>query len=98
MDLKIVWTPDAEKSFSNIIDFIEAKWTGKEVKKFVSTVNNAVNQISITPEMFPASSQKNIRKAVLTKQNSLFYQVRKNEIVILIIWDNRQNPKHNIYK
>ena len=98
MGLKIVWTPDAEKSFSNIIDFIEAKWTGKEVNKFVSTFNNAVNQISITPEMFPASSQKNILKAVLTKQNSLFYQVRKNEIVILIIWDNRQNPKHNIYK
>lgn len=98
MGLKIVWTPDAEESFSNIIDFIEAKWTGKEVKKFVSIVNSAANQISDTPKLFPSSSQKSIRKAVLTKQNSLFYQVRKNEIVILIIWDNRQNPEHNIYK
>jgi len=46
--------------------------------------------------MFIASGkQKNIRKAIIDKNNSLFYQVDKKNrrIYLLTFFDNRQNPK-----
>ena len=35
---KAFWTPKAEESFDLIIEFIEYKWTDKEVKNFVTKV------------------------------------------------------------
>jgi plasmid stabilization system protein ParE len=95
---KVFWTPDAERTFSNVIDFILVKWTGKEVKKFTSATQKTVIQIAKTPEMFVSSEHKHIRKAVITKHNSLYYQVKKDSIHLLIFWDNRKNPEYNIYK
>jgi hypothetical protein len=46
--------------------------------------------------MFVASGKhKNIRKAIIDKNNSLFYQVDKKNrrIYLLTFFDNRQNPK-----
>ncbi|MFM7021959.1 MAG: type II toxin-antitoxin system RelE/ParE family toxin [Flavobacteriales bacterium] len=98
MGLKVFWTPDAERSFGNVIDFILIKWTGKEVKKFTSATKKTIQQISKNPEMFVSSRHEKIRKAVITKHNSLYYRVEKNSVHLLIFWDNRKNPEYNIYK
>ena len=33
-----------------------------------------------------------VRKATITKQTSVLYQVSKTHIEILFFWDNRQDP------
>jgi hypothetical protein len=38
-----------------------------------------------------------MRKAVLGKQNSLFYLVHEPEILLVTFWDNRMDPKKNKY-
>ncbi len=48
--------------------------------------------ISAFPELYP-SSNKNIRRAVLSKQVSIFYRVHKNRIEILSVLDNRSDLK-----
>jgi len=55
---KILWTPEAERSFENIIRFIDHKWTDKEVKKFVSKAFKTISQIEKNPTMFVASYKK----------------------------------------
>jgi hypothetical protein len=50
------------------------------------------------PEMFLSSESQQIRKSVITKYNSLYYQVKKDSIHLLIFWDNRKDPEYNIYK
>ncbi len=74
---KVFWTPDAERTFGNVIDFILVQWTGKEVKKFTAATKKVVTQIAKNPKMFVSSESKHIRKAVITKHNSLYYQVKK---------------------
>ncbi len=95
---KVFWTPDAERTFDNVIDFILVKWTGKEVKKFTTATTKVIKQMAKNPEIFVSSESQQIRKAVITKHNSLYYQVKKDSIHLLIFWDNRKDPEYNIYK
>ena len=95
---KVFWTPDAERTFDNVIDFILVKWTGKEVKKFTAATTKVIKQMAKNPEMFVSSESQQIRKAVITKHNSLYYQVKKDSIHLLIFWDNRKDPEYNIHK
>jgi len=45
------------------------------------------------PFMYKASVFKNnVRKSIISKQNSFFYEIQENKIVILFFWDNRQEP------
>ena len=43
--------------------------------------------------MYKASVfETNVRKAITSKQNSLFYEIQENKIVILFFWNNRKEP------
>jgi len=46
------------------------------------------------PKSFPTTKRKqNIRRAVLTKHNSIYYKIEKDSIQLIAIFDNRQDPK-----
>jgi plasmid stabilization system protein ParE len=97
MALKIRWSKEAKSTFENVLDYLRANWTHKEIEKFVSKTNAVLNVISLQPYLFKASAHKRVRKAVINKQNSLFYLVRESEIYLLSFWDNRRDPKKNKY-
>jgi len=42
--------------------------------------------------MFPAYGHHSIRKAVVQKNLTFFYRFQRDQIDILKVWDNRQNP------
>jgi plasmid stabilization system protein ParE len=95
MALKIRWTPEAEDNFESIINYLVHEWTEKETRKFAKKTQKIILQISNNPKMFKASGKEEIRKAVITKQTSLFYQIdyAANLITLLSFWDNRKNPE-----
>jgi plasmid stabilization system protein ParE len=45
MEKQIVWTPEAEKTLNQIVEYLEQHWTEKEVQKLFIAVENVVNQI-----------------------------------------------------
>jgi plasmid stabilization system protein ParE len=45
MEKQIVWTPEAEKTLNQIVEYLEQNWTEKEVQKLFIAVENVVNQI-----------------------------------------------------
>ena len=91
---KVIWTQKASTDFQSIVLYLEKEWTTKEVKIFVSLLDNTIESISLNPLIFQAAKkEKTIRKCILTKHNSLYYSVNKDIITILTIFDNRQNPK-----
>jgi hypothetical protein len=49
--------------------------------------------------MYKAAGKEEIRRAVITKQTSLFYQIdeESNLIALFSFWDNRRNPNDFIY-
>ncbi|WP_056289301.1 type II toxin-antitoxin system RelE/ParE family toxin [Dyadobacter sp. Leaf189] len=94
MSLPVVWTFEAETGFAEIIGYLEDQWTEREVKNFIHRVKKIVKHIAAFPQMFEASpSSPRVRKAVLSKQQSLFYQIEEDRIVLLSFWDNRREPK-----
>ena len=78
-----------------IVDFLNKKWTKKEVDAFAEQTDKVIEQISENPYMFVATEKrKNTRKGLVNKLVSLFYKVkpRKKEIELLRFRDNRMDP------
>lgn len=93
--MKISWTPKARQSYFEIIEHLGNAWTEREIQNFIILVDHLLEQIRLCPEMFEESrKKKNVRKGIITKQNTLYYRVRnrKKEIQLIVFWDNRQDP------
>lgn len=48
--------------------------------------------ITANPHLFPIFDEgKKIRRVVVRKEVSIFYEIKENEVMILSIFDNRRN-------
>ncbi len=91
--MNVIWSDRAKISYFEVIEFILKKWTVREVRKFDDKTKKIISLIEKSPEMFPTSKKKNIRKCVLTKQTSLYYTITDEKVFLVTFWDNRRNPK-----
>ena len=90
---KIKFTLRAEKSFENILNYIEAKWSTKRKIDFLKKFDKSTLAILLHPESFPCSEKNNmIRKCVLTRQTTFYYVFTAKEITIINFFDTRQHP------
>ena len=90
---KIFWSDESLNNLNSIVGYLELNWTEKEIKKFLNHLDKRIQLISSNPLIFPSTEKnRNIHKSVLSKQTSIFYRVSNNQIEILSIFDNRQNP------
>jgi plasmid stabilization system protein ParE len=91
---QIVITPRAQKEFNSLFEYLELKWSLKVKNDFVMKLNLVLKSVDKNPESFPISSKNNkFRKCVITKQNTLFYHYNEKHIVVVAVFDTRQNPK-----
>ncbi|RLD65060.1 MAG: type II toxin-antitoxin system RelE/ParE family toxin [Bacteroidetes bacterium] len=99
MALKTRWTTEAEESFKAVIEYLEYKWTEKEVRNFVRKTNEVIKQIEKHPYQYKASSFHEIRIAIISKHNSLIYYVNKEaeQIELYTFWDHRKDPSNFKY-
>lgn len=93
MALEIVWTPEADKEFERIIDYLLNKWSEKDVSQFVTTTDKIIDYISIYPKMFRKTNKRNVHEALITEHNLMVYRVMKSRIDIITFYDTRQDPK-----
>jgi plasmid stabilization system protein ParE len=56
MDYKLFWTEEAIRNLEEILDYLGANWTQKEVEGFKEKISKQLNLILINPKMFPVSS------------------------------------------
>jgi plasmid stabilization system protein ParE len=90
---KLVWSDEAIKNLKGIIGYLENNWTQKEIRKFVKLLDKQLALIINNPFLFAQSDHsKGIRKSVLSKQTTIYYRIAVDEIRIITLFDNRQNP------
>ena len=89
---KLVWTEESLENIKGIIKYLEDNWTEKEIKKFVRKLDHILNLIQNNPKLFPKADPINLRKAVVTKQVSLYYRIERREVHLLSLFDTRQHP------
>jgi plasmid stabilization system protein ParE len=92
MSLEVQWSEEAEFTFDHIVSFIEDHWSTSSSDKFIIKVKKLLITISNQPFLFPESGIENVRKAVITKQTSVFYEIYPDKIMLVFFWDNRQDP------
>lgn len=93
MPNKINWTLEAEEDFKQILEFLSHNWNNKIALIFIDKVDQNIRRIQHSPKLHAKiNKEKQIRKCVITEQNSLFYRIEGNVITLLRIFDTRQNP------
>lgn len=89
---EIIWTPQAEKSHTEVIDYLNDEWSEKEVVKFIVRSDKIIRHISHYPMAYRSAGKEDVREAVITKHNLLLYRMSVRKIYLLYFWDTRKNP------
>ncbi len=89
MDCKFFWTDEAIANLEEILDYLNEEWSEKEIEKFKNKLSRQLNIIQRFPKMFPTSRQfGNLRKAGLSKQTTIYYELQGNTIFLISIFIN----------
>ena len=92
--IRIIWSDEALINLKEILNYFERQWTEKEISNFVRLLDKRLSSIERNPHLFPfVNHPENIRRSVLSKQTTIYYQVDKHNIRLITLFDNRQNPK-----
>lgn len=90
----IIWSPSAKEDLENVTDYLKFRWGTGVTEKFLLRLNRIIRQVSINPRQYAIiNSELQIRKCVVTKQNTIYYRIRKKEIEMVRLFDSRQDPK-----
>lgn len=88
------WTNESIKNLENILDYLKSNWSEREVANFKVKLSKQLDLICQFPFIFPKSEYQNrLRKAVLSKQTTIFYEVKENDIFLAYIFVNKQSIK-----
>lgn len=60
--------------------------------EFVEDVEITIELIKSNPDLYPLTDHKGVRKAVIRKQVTMFFEVSNQEIHVIRFWNNYQNP------
>jgi len=94
MDYKLFWTDEAVNNLDSILKYLNDKWSEREVINFKKKLSNQLNLIIGNPYMFPKSEyQPRLRKAVLSRQTTLFYEVKGKNIYLAYLFVSKMNIK-----
>lgn len=90
---RIIWSNEALENLKTIIEYLENNWTEKEIKKFAQLLDNRLSLLASNPYSFLVTNHpKKLRKIVISKQLSIFYQPFENHVRVVSLFDNRRNP------
>lgn len=90
---KLIWSDEALINLKGIIDYLKHRWTKREIKKFAQLLDHKLKLIENNPYLFPESDKlSGMRKSVLSRQTTIYYEIINYEIHIITLFDNRQDP------
>ena len=76
MVFKIETSERADRDFENIINYLEENWSEKVAFEFAEKLNEVKGIIQKMPYLYPyISKRKKVRRCVITKHNTIYYQV-----------------------
>jgi plasmid stabilization system protein ParE len=92
--LNIEWSENASKNLDAFYQYLLDEWSFREAEKFLDQVQEFEFTISYFPKSFVQSKKrKRYRIGLVHRYVSAIYEVRKSDIVIIALIDNRSNKK-----
>ncbi|MDP2686063.1 MAG: type II toxin-antitoxin system RelE/ParE family toxin [Aequorivita sp.] len=92
--MKLIWTDEAEETFSNILLYLASEFSERVADKFYNECYKILGQIKKEPFLYRKTEIESVHKVVIHKFTTLYYRLdlEKNVIVLLFFFDTRQNP------
>jgi len=91
-DYKILWTDEAINNLEDILDYLNTRWTHHEVIAFKKSLSKQISLIEQNPKLFPISQYNpRLRKSVLSKQTTIFYELNGQLIYFVYLFSNTHN-------
>ena len=93
MAKRIIWSKIAIKRRDEILEYWAHRNGNRRYSIKLSKIfQRAINNLQGFSYLGKKTNRVNTRECIVIDY-SIFYEVTKNEITILLIWDNRRNPK-----
>ncbi len=91
----IHWTPEAEATFSENIEYLQQEWSDQTISDFVSKVEQVISNIKQNPRLYKVyDKNENVHASTVNKHITLYYRIVNSERIDLIsFWNNHQYPK-----
>ncbi|REA60427.1 hypothetical protein DSL64_15060 [Dyadobacter luteus] len=93
---EVILSSTAIDSYEAIVEQIHARWGEKVANKFELKAFKTLEILKDKPFVFKEiDNYPNLRKGLVNKNCSFFYEVSSSQVQILFFWDNRQEPLFN---
>jgi plasmid stabilization system protein ParE len=93
MRYEIFWLANAKVKLNKIYKFILDNWNIRIADEFINKLKYKLQILSYFPHIGQKSQKKkDVRRYIISEQVSLFYKIEKKKIIILTLFDTRQNP------
>ena len=98
---KIIWSPRAQTEYISTLEYwIEHNASSAYSEKIINEVQKIEQKILDFPTAFPIvykTQKKEIRRALVLHNFSVYYQTFTDKIEIVFFFDNRNNPDKLIF-
>ena len=88
----LFWASQAESTYLDVVDFITELWDDSIVDKLQELLDKRIADIQLSPLIGKPIENTPYRQLVIHSNISILYRDYPNHILLLAIWDNRQNP------
>ena len=95
---KDIWTEIASKQYEQNIEYLLTNWSEKDALNFIEHLESILYDLKTGAVDYGFTEKDNVRKCVICKQISMFYQINQdNDIELLSFWNNYQDDLNNPY-
>lgn len=99
MARQIVWNKRAVSKFNDIVEYLETEVGENAAMNFVIKLDNLIEKLNKYPEIGRRTrNKKTVRQYRIDKNKKLYYRKYGKKLIIVFIFDERQNPQDNPYK
>lgn len=89
---KVIWSKESSEKIQSIKKYLLKSWSEDEVQAFLRRVVAFEKFVIQFPKLYPSSpNHPKLRKAPITKHQSVIYEIDENIIRVHTILDHRQN-------
>ena len=98
---KVIWSPRAQEAYISTLEYwIEHNGSSTYSNNIIDEVERIEQRILDFPMVYPIvyqTPEKEIRRALVLYNFSLFYQIFTDRIEIVFFFDNRNDPKKLLF-
>jgi plasmid stabilization system protein ParE len=90
----LTWTELAEADIDTNLSYLKSEWGSQTALNFLYRLAESLELISTNPTTFKTINKRlNVRRFILNNRVSLYYQLRKNDVLLITFWNNNRSPK-----